>query len=405
MTMRRIASIAFLLCITARLAHADVQAGDKPKLQFKDFLTHKNVDLADLHGKIVVVDFWATWCGPCMAEADHLVAVNTKYADKGVQFVGISLDSDPQSLKTVMANRKFVWPMSFEGRGWEGSIPRAWGVNAIPQTFVISPDGEVLWRGFPNAIDQALDKAISEHPPQLVDPKTLAQAKTILDQAEKNLTDNQPSKALKLLANLPEAAKLDGDVASRLKSLTDKLQEFGNSELTTVDPLIADGKYSDAIHKLRDLSQAFNGTPVATAAKSKLASLGSDPKVQKEMEAEKTEKEAADELAVANKLKADKKDELAYPRFKAIVKSYPNTAAGTEAAADVKTYESDTAFIARISQKTNAKKAESILSMADNYRAAGNTTQAREKYQAVIDQFPNSAWAATAKKALDDLAN
>jgi thiol-disulfide isomerase/thioredoxin/TolA-binding protein len=403
MLMRRFCYVAFLLCITVGFARADVQAGDKPTLQFKDFLTKKNVDLADLHGKIVVVDFWATWCHPCMAEADHLVAVNAKYADKGVQYLGISLDSDPVALKTVMADRKFTWPMAFEGAGWGGSIPKAWGVNAIPQTFVISPDGEVLWRGFPQQIEAALDKALADHPPQLVDPKTLAQAKTILDQAEKDLTENDPAKALKVMATFPDAAKPDGEVAKRVKAITDELQDFGNRELATIDPLITSAQYSDAIQKLRDLSQAFNGTPVGTAAKTKLASLGSDPKVKQALEIAKTEKEAADELVVANKLKADKKDELAYPRFKAIVKSYPNTAAGTEAAGDVKTYEANTAFIARINQKANAKKAESMMSMADNYRAAGNTDQAKEKYQAVIDQFPDSTWAATASKALEDL--
>jgi thiol-disulfide isomerase/thioredoxin len=405
MSMLRFSFITLVICLLAGLARADVQAGDKPSLHFKDFLTQKSVDLTDLHGKIVVVDFWATWCKPCMAEADHLVAVNTKYADKGVQFLGISLDSDSQALKTVMTERKFVWPMSFEGLGWDGSIPKAWGITGIPQTFVISPDGEVLWRGFPQQIEAALDKALIDHPPQLVDPKTLAQAKTILDQAEKDLTNQQPAKALKLIASFPEAAKLDGAVASRLKTVIDQLQDFGNGELTAIDPLIASGQYADAIQKLRDLSQAFNGTAVATAARTKLASLGSDPKVQKVLETEKTEKAAADQLVVANRLKAEKKDELAYPRFKAIVKSFPNTAAGNEAAGDVKSYEADTAFIARINQKSNAKKADSMMSMADNYRAAGNTAQAREKYQAVVDQFPNSTWAAAASKALADLGN
>jgi thiol-disulfide isomerase/thioredoxin len=395
----------FALLLGGGSAVADMQPGDKPTLQFADFLTHKSVNLSDLKGKIVVVDFWATWCGPCMAEAAHMVAVNEKYSGKGMQFLGISLDDDPSALKNIIAEKKFTWPMSYEGRGWEGSTPKAWGVNSIPQTFIIGPDGDVLWRGHPANIDAAIESAFKDHPPQLVDPKRLAQAGSALDQVDKLLDEQQPAKALKLLASVPDDAKADAAVAARMTRATDRLTDFGNSELAAVDSLIQSQQYAVAIPKLRDLSQAFAGTPVAVAAKSKLVQLGSDPKVKQELDAEKTEKEAADALVVAKQLKADKKDELAYPRFKAIVKIYSKTAAAAEAAVVVKTYEADTVFIARLSEKTNGKKAESMLSMADNYRSNGENDLARKKYQAVIDAFPNSRWAETAQTAIAGLGN
>jgi TolA-binding protein len=79
---------------------------------------------------------------------------------------------------------------------------------------------------------------------------------------------------------------------------------------------------------------------------------------------------------------------------------YPGTDAAAEAAGDVKTYEADTVFITNLNNKVNGKKAESLLSLGDMYKAAGKTDEARAKYQAVIDQFPNTAWAETAKKAI-----
>jgi thiol-disulfide isomerase/thioredoxin len=398
-SLRTLAAFLAFLALPV-LTRADIQKGDKPNLSFTAFGTRDKVDLSGLKGKIVVVDFWATWCHPCMNEASHMVSVNEKYAGKGFQFLGISLDQDPSALKNVIAEKKFTWPMSYEGKGWDGSTPKSWGVNSIPQTFIIGPDGTVLWRGHPAELDKPLEEAFRDHPPVLVDPKVAEQAKGILDKIEAHLAGNESAAALKLLASVPEAAKADPDIAARLTAATTKLQEFGTSELASVDPLIASGQYGQAIHKLRDLSSAFAGLPVAASAKSKLAQLGSDPKVQKEIAKEKNEKEAEDALASANQLKADGKDALAYPKFKSLVKAYAGTPAATEAATVVVSYEADKAFMTSYNNTAGKKKAESMLMMADNYRSSGSAEKAKAKYQDVIDQFPGTPWAETARKAI-----
>jgi TolA-binding protein len=178
------------------------------------------------------------------------------------------------------------------------------------------------------------------------------------------------------------------------------LQQFGNSELADIDPLIQSQQYAVAIQKLRDISNAFAGTPVAASAKTKLNELGSNPKVKATLEAAKTEKEAADALAIAKQLKTAKKDDLAYAQFKTVVKGYPRTTAAAEAAVVVKAYESNTAFMTAFNNKANSKKAESLLQLADNYRQMGSSDKAREKYQQVLDQFPGTAWADSAKKGI-----
>ena len=82
------------------------------------------------------------------------------------------------------AFKGFTWPQYFDGQFWQNKYALAWGVTSIPQTFIISPDGEVLWRGHPALIDPELEKAIQEHPPQLVDPQTAALASQTLDNVE-----------------------------------------------------------------------------------------------------------------------------------------------------------------------------------------------------------------------------
>jgi thiol-disulfide isomerase/thioredoxin/TolA-binding protein len=383
------------------LAHADMNVGDKPTLKFKAFGTNESIDLADFKGKIVVVDFWATWCGPCMAEAPHMVATNAKYSGKGLQYLGISLDSDASKLKSVIAEKKLSWPMLFEGGGQ--AEHSKWGVSGIPQTFIIGPDGTVLWKGHPGGLDEPLAAAFRDHPPVLVDPKVMEQAKTTLDQIDSDLAGNQTARAAKLLVSFPEAAKVDPDIAARLTATTTKVQDAASLEVAGVDPMIESQQYTAAIRKLRELATTYATLPAGAAARAKLVQMGSDPKVKQQIDAEHAESAAADALAAAKKLQTQKKDELAYPQFKLVATSYPKTTAGTEAAGIVKTYEANTAFMKRLADKANGQKAGSMLSMADNYRASGKLEQARTKYQEVIQQFPDTTWAETAKKAMESL--
>src|SRR4051794_37563960 len=84
-----------LLLLTAAVARAaDVAVGDKPTLKFNAYPSGTTVDLAELHGKIVLVDFFAAWCDPWMNQfADRLTQINDKYAGRGFQLLGVSLDT------------------------------------------------------------------------------------------------------------------------------------------------------------------------------------------------------------------------------------------------------------------------------------------------------------------------
>jgi thiol-disulfide isomerase/thioredoxin len=82
------------------------------------------VDMKALRGKVVLVDFWATWCGPCIAELPNVKAVYSKYHDKGFEIVGISLDraTDRQKLIDFVAKEEMPWPQHFDGQYVEERI-------------------------------------------------------------------------------------------------------------------------------------------------------------------------------------------------------------------------------------------------------------------------------------------
>ena len=146
------AGLVGISILLSQVSRADVNVGDTPKIEFKA-VDGTNVSLQKLRGKIVVVDFWATWCGPCMAEAGHMVQINQTYSGKGLQMIGISLDQDQARMIQVAAAKKFTWPQYFDGAGWQNKYAVGYGVQGIPYTMLIGPEGKVLWSGHPSQLD------------------------------------------------------------------------------------------------------------------------------------------------------------------------------------------------------------------------------------------------------------
>ncbi len=125
------------------------EAIGKPfELEFTDAISGSTVSMKDLKGKVVVIDFWATWCGPCVAEMPNMKELYAQYKDKGVEFIGVSLDQPKEdggldALKEYVSEEKIEWPQYYQGDGWDSEFSSSWGINSIPAMFAVDADGKL----------------------------------------------------------------------------------------------------------------------------------------------------------------------------------------------------------------------------------------------------------------------
>ena len=127
-------------------------------------LAGKTIKLSDLKGKVVLLQFWATWCPPCMEELPHVRAVAEQYgSNPGFLLLGISLDYDEPSLRNAITKQKLTWPQVFGEAGGAYKLATAYGVEAIPALILIDAEGKLLQTDLRGPrIKEAVSKALSE---------------------------------------------------------------------------------------------------------------------------------------------------------------------------------------------------------------------------------------------------
>jgi len=110
-------------------------------IALSDLPSGERLDLSDYRGKVVVLDFWASWCVPCRRSFPWLNAMNDKYAHDGLVIIGVNLDQEPESAAEFLQEYPARFQISYDA---SGTLAREFNVQAMPSSFVIGRDGETV---------------------------------------------------------------------------------------------------------------------------------------------------------------------------------------------------------------------------------------------------------------------
>jgi peroxiredoxin len=125
-------------------------------------LDGREVDLAKMRGKVVLVDFWATWSGPYMAQWPQFKTACQIWQNMGCEVVGISFDTEKETLKTFLAKEKVEWPQYFDGQGWKNKIGLDKGIKSLPALWLIDKKGILRDQNTRDNFEQKVKKYLAE---------------------------------------------------------------------------------------------------------------------------------------------------------------------------------------------------------------------------------------------------
>jgi len=136
---------------------------DRKPLQLKfKAADAKEFDIKKLKGKVVLVDFWASWCVPCVAQMPRIHALYEKHHADGLEIVGINMDADRGRFEQMMEQAKMAWPHYFDGAGWGNAIAVDFGVSSIPALWLVDKKGIVRDQRGVIDLEQKGEKLLAE---------------------------------------------------------------------------------------------------------------------------------------------------------------------------------------------------------------------------------------------------
>jgi thiol-disulfide isomerase/thioredoxin len=147
-------------------SHREMTVGrPSPPIEGKD-VDGKPLKLSDYRGKVVLVVFWASWCGPCMAQVPHERALTERLRGKPFALLGVNCDRSGDEARAAMTKNGITWPNWFDGDPSEGPIAARWSVDSLPQVYVLDAEGVIRFKDVRGeALGKAVDVLLAEKPP------------------------------------------------------------------------------------------------------------------------------------------------------------------------------------------------------------------------------------------------
>lgn len=389
-TLAALAALALLAGSNAASAKEVAPGDEAPEIKAQGWLNSDPLKLEALRDKIVVVEFWATWCPPCRTSIPHLIKLHDAYKDKGVVVIGLT-DEGAADIASFVTKMKMTYPV-----GTDSGSGNTYGVRGIPTAFIVAPGGKVVWRGHPmNGLDEAVADALKETPPVLVKPEDEARGKALLLEAEAAYAKKDYAGAATASKQVTEI-KGTFDAKAKAQAKLDEIEKLAAEELKA-----AIGKDTlTAYREAQRIAKAYDGTPTAATAGTVAAKLAEDPAVVAAQQAKDDEAKAAGLLEEAAAVLKQGNSADALAAYEKLAAEFPDTKAGAEAAKKVGELKGDKDLMAKLNQDKQDKAARSLLSMAKSYYTNKRYQQAQATLKKLLESYPKADAAGEARELL-----
>ncbi|MFG0330404.1 MAG: TlpA family protein disulfide reductase [Phycisphaerales bacterium] len=300
------------------------------------------LDPKDLEGYVVVVEFWATWCGPCRRSIPHLNKLHNDLKDDGVVFIGLS-NEDPGTVQKFMKQTRmdyFVVAASASGQDY--------GVSGIPAAFIVKPDGVIAWKGNPldSQFDKKLHEVIKSTPPTRSLGRGADYNAYLLERMEASIRMGAFSLASRDLGRVDhEALPETPEHQKRYEAVKVTITNAAQSAFDRAASFEKQGDLAGAMVEYSKVMTEFAGLDVAKKATDAVKRIERDPAYQDARRSELLERHAANGLERANRLAEAGRHVLAYKKLKSVVEKYSGTEAAEEAQTLIDKYEADEQFM------------------------------------------------------------
>ena len=153
------AQVVYVKHLAERLKGVLVAGMEAPEIAMSD-PDGNTRRLSDLRGKVVLIDFWASWCGPCRRENPNVVKLYQKYHDQGFEIFSVSLDKDGNAWRNAIKADGLTWPNHVSDlQYWQSTAGRLYGISSIPATVLVDREGKIIARNLRGA---DLDRKLKE---------------------------------------------------------------------------------------------------------------------------------------------------------------------------------------------------------------------------------------------------